>query len=57
MTAPSPFSHRCDVPTIDYSMAEHGRIVCALHLGGCGRVWTGSSRGWTPDPRPIGQRR
>jgi uncharacterized protein (UPF0212 family) len=52
-------NHKCDVPDIDYSNADHGHIRCRA----CGRDWhlawatneQGQRRivGWRPDPKPT----
>ena len=42
----SPWRHRCQPATIDYSAARQGLIRCTA----CGRVWHLTSGGWVPDP-------
>lgn len=62
-STPHPDSHKCDLPTLDYSRVKAGRIECSRAQGGCGRVWRlvaldgGRAHVWEPDPRPVGGRR
>lgn len=58
LTAPSPATHRCTIGTIDYSLADHGFLVCALSSGGCGREWRwvpqeNGGHTWAASPRPL----
>lgn len=45
MTELSPYSHPCDVGTIDYSMVKQGLIFCR-----CGKQWKFTPRGWIAYP-------
>jgi hypothetical protein len=43
----NPFSHVCDIGTIDYSLVDEGTINCTV----CGKTWTlDIDKGWKPDP-------
>lgn len=58
--APHPDTHKCDLPTLDYSRVKAGRITCSKELGGCGRVWVlidlGGRSVWDPRPAPAQRR-
>lgn len=45
-TIASPYTHVCDIGTIDYSGATEGFIYCR----DCGRQWLFSSSGWVARP-------
>lgn len=57
MERPDPATHKCDLPTLDYSKVQAGRITCDVARGGCGRVWVlidlGGRSIWDPRPAPI----
>lgn len=42
----SPYSHPCDVGTIEYENINEGLVWCRE----CGKQWKLGARGWNPYP-------
>ena len=47
MSEISPYTHKCDVRDVDYSLIESGNLKCKA----CGATWVlNPSRGWQRQP-------